>query len=402
MTAIATTHWAGHPAPPGTACGQAPRQQAPRRQAAARRGPRCAPWPRAARRHGGHRGYGPGQRLDRPRPLRPGGFGPFGRGGRGKRARRGDVRAAILLLLDEEPRNGYQLMQEIEERSEGVWRPSPGSVYPALQQLEDEGLVRSDETDGRRAFQLTDAGRTYVEENREALGSPVGRGRRRPARGPRRAAQADDAARHGHHAGRPGRRRGPDRRGPQGPRGRPPLAVPDPRRRRRRRARGGLAVRPRGAPSPPQRAAQRPPPRLERAPRAQLLAQRAGRQPWQAGARRALQRAALARLDAAGRARAACAPTAAGARDGARGRARRAPPAARRWRARRAGAAATSPTTLAAVLDVVDERPVDVGQLARAPARTRPASGRGRSRRARPGRAARRRAPRGARGRPRR
>jgi DNA-binding PadR family transcriptional regulator len=80
----------------------------------------------------------------------------MGRGG--ARARRGDVRAAMLKLLAEEPRNGYQLMQEIERRSEGVWRPSPGSVYPALQQLEDEGLVRAEETDGRKLFHLTDAG----------------------------------------------------------------------------------------------------------------------------------------------------------------------------------------------------------------------------------------------------
>ena len=82
---------------------------------------------------------------------------------RGQRARRGDVRAALLTLLAEEPRNGYQLMQEIERRSEGVWRPSPGSVYPALQQLEDEGLVRSDESGGGKTFQLTDAGREAAE-----------------------------------------------------------------------------------------------------------------------------------------------------------------------------------------------------------------------------------------------
>jgi DNA-binding PadR family transcriptional regulator len=63
-------------------------------------------------------------------------------------------------------------MQEIEERSGGVWRPSPGSIYPALSQLEDEGLVRSDESAGRRAFELTPEGRTYVEENRDALGIP--------------------------------------------------------------------------------------------------------------------------------------------------------------------------------------------------------------------------------------
>jgi DNA-binding PadR family transcriptional regulator len=87
------------------------------------------------------------------------GFGGGPWGGRGPRARRGDVRAALLVLLGEEPRNGYQLMQEIERRSDGVWRPSPGSVYPALQQLEDEGLVRSDETEGRKLFHLTDTGR---------------------------------------------------------------------------------------------------------------------------------------------------------------------------------------------------------------------------------------------------
>jgi DNA-binding PadR family transcriptional regulator len=99
----------------------------------------------------------------------PGGPG-FGRHGR--RRPRGDVRAAILLLLDEEPRNGYAVMQEIEDRSEGAWRPSPGSVYPVLQQLEDEGLVSPEETGERRVIALTDAGRKYVEENRERLGAP--------------------------------------------------------------------------------------------------------------------------------------------------------------------------------------------------------------------------------------
>jgi DNA-binding PadR family transcriptional regulator len=86
--------------------------------------------------------------------------------------RRGDVRAAILVLLDEEPRNGYQLMQEVEARSDGAWRPSPGSVYPALALLEDESLIRSEEEDGSKHFVLTDAGKTHVEENREKLGEP--------------------------------------------------------------------------------------------------------------------------------------------------------------------------------------------------------------------------------------
>jgi len=122
-------------------------------------------------RHGGGHGHSAG--FD-PRAFGFGwrggaGFGPplLGRG-----TRRGDVRAAALLLLEEEPRNGYQLMQEIEERSGGVWRPSPGSIYPALSLLEDEGLVRSEEGAGRRAFALTDEGRAYVQEQRDALGSP--------------------------------------------------------------------------------------------------------------------------------------------------------------------------------------------------------------------------------------
>jgi DNA-binding PadR family transcriptional regulator len=94
-----------------------------------------------------------------------GGFGGHHGGprGRGRKARRGDIRTAALLLLAEEPRNGYQIMQEVQERSEDLWRPSPGSVYPALQQLEDEGLIRSQEQDGRKLFVLTDAGREVVE-----------------------------------------------------------------------------------------------------------------------------------------------------------------------------------------------------------------------------------------------
>jgi len=106
-------------------------------------------------------------------PVPPGGFGTgpgfgpgFGGPGfrgrgrhRGRGARRGDVRAAILALLAERPMHGYEIIQQIEERSGGVWRPSPGSVYPSLQLLADEGLVSGDETGGRRLFTLTDAGR---------------------------------------------------------------------------------------------------------------------------------------------------------------------------------------------------------------------------------------------------
>src|SRR5919198_4265275 len=169
MTAIATTHWTGH-----QARGKRGRHARARKLLVGAALMRAMSEGRKRHRGGpGHRGEG----FD-PRAFGFGmrGFGPFGFGGgphgRGRRARRGDVRAAALLLLEEEPRNGYQLMQAIEERSGGVWRPSPGSIYPALAQLEDEGLVRSDESAGRRAFQLTDEGRKYVEENRDALGVP--------------------------------------------------------------------------------------------------------------------------------------------------------------------------------------------------------------------------------------
>jgi DNA-binding PadR family transcriptional regulator len=120
-----------------------------------RRGRRRIPRPDDLERFGRH--FGP------PRDVM---FGPAFGGGRGRR-RRGDVRAAILLLLAEEPRNGYQLMQEIEERSGGRWRPSPGSVYPSLAQLEDEGLIRSTERDGAKLFELTDGGREHLAERGE-------------------------------------------------------------------------------------------------------------------------------------------------------------------------------------------------------------------------------------------
>jgi DNA-binding PadR family transcriptional regulator len=100
-----------------------------------------------------------------------GGFpgGPGGtRSARPTKAGRGDVRAAILALLREGPRTGYQIMSDIAERSGGAWKPSPGAVYPALAQLADEGLIVGEESNGRRTFSLTDAGRAYIEENPDA------------------------------------------------------------------------------------------------------------------------------------------------------------------------------------------------------------------------------------------
>ena len=95
----------------------------------------------------------------------------------------------MLLLLEEEPRNGYELMEEIERRSGGAWRPSPGSVYPALAQLEDEGLIRSDESAGRRSFELTDEGRDLRRGQPRGPRQPLGRGRRGRAERVRRAAR---------------------------------------------------------------------------------------------------------------------------------------------------------------------------------------------------------------------
>ena len=137
-----------------------------------REGPDDFMWRRKVRRHtrpvrGGFPGGPPGPHM----------FGmwfgePGRRGMRGPRARRGDVRAAALALLAEEPMNGYQIIQAIAERSDGVWRPSPGSVYPALQQLEDEGLIQAEAAEGRRAYQLTDEGRSYVEAHPEEVRAP--------------------------------------------------------------------------------------------------------------------------------------------------------------------------------------------------------------------------------------
>ncbi len=105
--------------------------------------------------HEGHHDHG------RHGDLR-GGRGRWGgeRGGwgGGRRMRRGDIRRAILSALKDEPAHGYEVMRRLEEMSGGLWRPSPGSVYPHLQMLEDEGMVRSSEIDGTRTFALTEKG----------------------------------------------------------------------------------------------------------------------------------------------------------------------------------------------------------------------------------------------------
>ncbi|SBS74636.1 Transcriptional regulator, PadR-like family [uncultured Mycobacterium sp.] len=111
-------------------------------------------------------GFGPGFGAG---GFGPGGFGPGGRGGRrghGRgRGKRGDVRAAILKLLAERPMHGYEMIQEIAERTQDLWKPSPGSVYPTLQLLVDEGLLVATESDGsKKLFELTDEGRDAADK----------------------------------------------------------------------------------------------------------------------------------------------------------------------------------------------------------------------------------------------
>ncbi|MEW1723436.1 PadR family transcriptional regulator [Streptomyces sp. NPDC093109] len=135
---------------------------------------------------------GPGQRERGDFEGRRGAFGAFGPpfggpfggsfgrgrgpgGGRG-RARRGDVRASILALLKDRPMHGYEMIQEIGERSGGAWRPSPGSVYPTLQLLEDEGLITNRSEGGKKLFTLTEAGTAEAEAGAEAPWEEAGRG----------------------------------------------------------------------------------------------------------------------------------------------------------------------------------------------------------------------------------
>ncbi|MDN4489589.1 PadR family transcriptional regulator [Demequina sp. SYSU T00068] len=117
---------------------------------------------------GRHGGFGPGDGGEGGRGRRGGSGGRGGHGGPGGRRGgrpRGDVRSAILLLLAEQPRHGYELIRAIEERSSGAWVPSPGSIYPTLQALEDEGLVGIETVEGRKTASLTAAGREWAAEH---------------------------------------------------------------------------------------------------------------------------------------------------------------------------------------------------------------------------------------------
>lgn len=140
---------------------------------------------RGFRRGPGPDGFGPEATEGFARPPFPG-FGPeggFGSGGPGRRrgpgrgrgpgrALRGDVRAAVLLLLTEEPMHGYQLMQTIADRTDGQWSPSPGAIYPTISQLEDEGLVTVVAEGGRKLVTLSEAGTQHVAEHKDSWPNP--------------------------------------------------------------------------------------------------------------------------------------------------------------------------------------------------------------------------------------
>lgn len=96
-----------------------------------------------------------------------------GRGGRRHRRRHffesGDMKYVILKLLAERPMHGYEVMKALEERTRGCYTPSPGSVYPTLQWLEDEGLVESEERDGKKVYSINDSGRAFLDEHKSTV-----------------------------------------------------------------------------------------------------------------------------------------------------------------------------------------------------------------------------------------
>jgi len=124
--------------------------------------------------HGKGHGWGPPpfvREMWKQAAMGRSGFAPWMAGG-GPRARRGDVRTGILSVLTDRPMHGYEVIRELEARSGGRWRPSPGSIYPTLQMLEDEGLVKGEEQDGKRVFEITKAGRDALAARTETGGPP--------------------------------------------------------------------------------------------------------------------------------------------------------------------------------------------------------------------------------------
>jgi DNA-binding PadR family transcriptional regulator len=103
------------------------------------------------------------------------GFGPrssFWGGPRGRRRQwfeSGDMKYVILKLVNDKPRHGYEVMKELQEQLHGCYSPSPGTVYPTLQWLEDEGLVSAKDVEGKKVYEITDAGRQFLEQHRDVV-----------------------------------------------------------------------------------------------------------------------------------------------------------------------------------------------------------------------------------------
>src|SRR5215472_17319051 len=133
--------------------------------------------------HRAHRPFGP-PFLWMRRGRGPFGFGPFGPGEPHRFFGRGDLKFALLELLQERPMHGYEMMKALEEKSSGFYAPSPGSIYPTLQMLEDRGLVSVQEIEGKKVYSITDAGRTLLDEQQKDtfFGPPWARARERAER----------------------------------------------------------------------------------------------------------------------------------------------------------------------------------------------------------------------------
>ena len=146
----------------------------------------------------------------------------------GGRRRRGDIRTAVLAALEESPAHGYEIIQRFEEKTAGMWRPSAGSIYPTLQLLEDEGLVRSYERDGKKVYELTDEGRAAAARRVEEAGQPLGLGSDQPQLQGLRRCHAPARARL--EASRDDRQPGHDGQGRRDPHRRPQADLHAPRR----------------------------------------------------------------------------------------------------------------------------------------------------------------------------
>src|SRR5215469_14082030 len=137
--------------------------------------------------HHAHGPFGP-PFLWMRRGRGPFGFGPFGPGEAHRFFGRGDLKFALLELLQERPMHGYEMMKALEEKSGGFYAPSPGSIYPTLQMLEDRGLVSVQEVEGKKVYSITDAGRTFLSEQQKEkdtfFGPPWARARERAERRP--------------------------------------------------------------------------------------------------------------------------------------------------------------------------------------------------------------------------